>query len=97
MTRQKQFVLTCSAALLLALSAWGLEETAKPQITSEQRARFWRANAEVLAAQTELQQAQAKMQAATEEMRKVCGEQQLTSDPYGEPTCKPKSQPPKAK
>ncbi len=81
-----------AAALLGAvLSA----QTAR--ITDAQRARFWRAQAELVAAQRQLERATAALQQVNTELRQACGDQQLTlNHDSGEPDCQPKPQPLKA-
>jgi multidrug efflux pump subunit AcrA (membrane-fusion protein) len=60
------------------------------QISPEQRAVFWRAQAEQLAAQMRLEMANRQLQAAREAMVKACVEAELVSDSGGEPMCHPK-------
>ena len=79
-------------SLSLGLAA---QEKPAPRITPEQRAMYWRANAEMLAAQAQFNQAKAKLESIESEMTKACGDQQLTTAPDGEPTCQPKAEPTK--
>ncbi|MGD0360274.1 MAG: hypothetical protein ABSC93_05365 [Bryobacteraceae bacterium] len=59
-----------------------------PQIAAEMRARFWRAQAEAIAAAAKAKQAQEAAKTAQEEMQKECGEQfVLALDASGEPSC----------
>lgn len=57
-------------------------------ITAEQRAKFWRAQAEYLAAKAKLESAQA-------ELARTCGSRQVIAGSDGEPTCAPKPEQPK--
>jgi hypothetical protein len=59
-------------------------------ISSELRAKFWRAQAEYISASAQAQKARATLDAAQAEMSKVCGDQQLIAGQDGEPTCQPK-------
>jgi len=79
---------------LLSLSAAAQEKPAS-KITPEQRAMYWRANAELLAAQAQFNAAKAKLELIEAEMTKACGDQQLMTAPDGEPTCQPKPEPAK--
>ncbi len=69
---------------LLVLSAFASE----PQrtVTAEQRARFWRAQAEYVAKLMEVQRLKAAMDAAEDDMVKTCGGA-LVPDKAGEPSC----------
>lgn len=59
-----------------------------PQIAAELRARFWRAQAEAIAAATRAKQAQEAAKAAQEDMQKACGDKfALAMDAAGEPSC----------
>ncbi len=59
-----------------------------PQITAEMRARFWRTQAEAIAAAARAERAQEASKAAQDEMRKACGEQFIVAlDAAGEPSC----------
>ena len=80
------------AACVILLSASLAAENApsKPKITSEQRAQFWRAQAEQLAAQMRLEMANRQLQAIREAMAKSCGDDVLVSSPDGEPVCQAK-------
>ena len=62
----------------------------KAQITVEMRARFWRAQAEYLAATVQAQRAKAALESAQAEMQKACGEQPVVADANGDPECGPK-------
>jgi hypothetical protein len=71
----------------LAASVGGVE---KAQITAEMRAKFWRAQAEYIAAMVQAQRAKAALDSAQAEMQKVCGEQPVVANPGGDPECGPK-------
>jgi hypothetical protein len=64
-------------------------------ITPEQRARFWRAQAEWISASMQAQKAKSAMDSIQAELAKACGDQQLVAGPDGEPTCSPKATPEK--
>lgn len=66
-----------------------------PQITADQRAKFWRSQAEVISAQSQAERAKAAFEASVEALKKACGDQQLSIGQDGEPTCTPKLEPPK--
>lgn len=64
---------------------------AKPQISAELRARFWRSQAEAIAAAARARQAQEAAKAAQEELQKECGEKfVVVLDAAGEPSCQPR-------
>jgi hypothetical protein len=66
------------------------ESPKPPQITAEMRARFWRTQAEAIAAAARAERAQEASKAAQAEMRKACGEQFIVAlDAAGEPSCQP--------
>jgi hypothetical protein len=81
------------ALMLLAAAAFAQAPAAKespkpPQITAEVRARFWRTQAEAVAAAARAERAQEAAKAAQEEMRKACGEKFVVAlDAEGEPSC----------
>lgn len=60
-----------------------------PQIPDAMRARYWRAQAEAIAAQARAEKALAAFQAVQTELVKACGGQQLIGGPDGEPACAP--------
>ncbi|HXM44139.1 MAG TPA: hypothetical protein VN924_23085 [Bryobacteraceae bacterium] len=80
---------------LLAVSAFAQAPAAKeapkpPQIAAEIRARFWRTQAEAIAAAARADRAQEAAKAAQEEMRKACGDKfTVALDAAGEPSCVP--------
>jgi hypothetical protein len=84
------------ASILLAAAAFaqapaGKESPKPPQITAEVRARFWRTQAEAIAAAARAEKAQEAAKAAREEMRKACGEKFVVAlDSSGEPACQAK-------
>jgi hypothetical protein len=87
------------AVTLLSLSAVAQQVTpppavkppTKPQMTSELRARYWRAQAEVLATQLQSDRATATLRQAKQALIDACGpEQQLGSMQDGEPVCEAK-------
>jgi hypothetical protein len=65
------------------------------QIDDKLRAKFWRVNAEALAAQVRNQQAQEALKAVQAEMHAACGADPVPSS-AGEPSC-PAPAPPKGK
>lgn len=75
-----------STVLAFAVSA------STPQITPEQRAEYWRAYAESIAAQAKAQEAQVKLKDVIDKLKQTCGNGELTADPQGEPVCKEKKQ-----
>jgi hypothetical protein len=77
--------LIVSIGLLLPL--WAADA---PRISDAQRARFWRAQAEVIAAQGRLDKAVAAFQGIEADLIKACGDQQLVRNSDGEPGCAPK-------
>jgi len=77
---------------LLAMAAFAeappKESPKPPQIAAEMRARFWRTQAESIAAAARAKQAQEAAKAAQEEMQKECGDKfVLAMDAAGEPSC----------
>lgn len=92
--------ITISAALAVMLSGQVTipETQAKPSITTEQRARFWRAHAENEAIKVEAKRREESEAAAVEDMKKSCTslntdsrEYTLGLSPAGEPDCIGKS------
>jgi hypothetical protein len=72
--------------LFLALAqAPVVPEPPKPAVSAEQRAQYWRAQVELMAAQT-------RLKAIVEQMAATCGAQPV-STPEGEPACPPKPKP----
>jgi hypothetical protein len=66
-------------------------EPKPPQIAAELRARFWRTQAEAIAAAARAERAQEAAKAVQEEMRKACGEKFIAAlDAEGEPACQAK-------
>jgi hypothetical protein len=61
----------------------------KAQITAEMRAKFWRAQAEYIAATVQAQRAKAALDSAQAEMQKACGEQPVVANSSGDPECGP--------
>lgn len=88
--------LTLLAAAALAAAAFAQAPAPKespkpPQITAELRARFWRTQAEAIAAAARAERAQEAAKAAQEEMRKACGDKFVVAlDADGEPSCQAK-------
>jgi hypothetical protein len=84
------------ALTLLAVAAFAQAPAPKespkpPQITAEIRARFWRTQAEAIAAAARAERAQEAAKAAQEEMRKACGDKFIVAlDAEGEPSCQAK-------
>jgi hypothetical protein len=84
------------ASTLLAAAAFAQTPAPKeppkpPQIAAEVRARFWRTQAEAIAAAARAERAQEAAKAAQEEMRKACGEKFVVAlDAEGEPSCQAK-------
>jgi hypothetical protein len=72
---------------LLYVSAFALDA---PTITVEQRARFWRAQAEYVVASVQAQKAKTLLDAIQAELQKSCGTDALIVDKSGEPACGPK-------
>jgi hypothetical protein len=70
----------------LAASVCAVE---KAQITAEMKAKYWRAQAEYIAAMVQAQRAKAALDSAQAEMQKACGEQPVVADPGGDPGCGP--------
>jgi hypothetical protein len=66
-------------------------EPKPPQIAAELRARFWRTQAEAIAASARAERAQEAAKAVQDEMRKACGDKFVAAlDADGEPTCQAK-------
>ena len=64
------------------------ESAQPPLVPAEMRARFWRTQAESIAAAARAKQAQEAAKAAQEEMQKECGDKfVLAMDAAGEPSC----------
>ena len=59
-------------------------------ITAEQRAVYWKAQAQAMSAEKQLKDAQDKLKASIEAMKAACGSAELVVDQNGEPTCKAK-------
>jgi hypothetical protein len=84
------------ALTLLAVAAFAQAPAPKespkpPQLTAEIRARFWRTQAEAIAAAARAERAQEAAKAAQEEMRKACGDKFIVAlDAEGEPSCQTK-------
>jgi|HubBroStandDraft_1064217.scaffolds.fasta_scaffold08122_2 hypothetical protein len=82
--------------VLLGAAAFGQAPPPKeppkpPQIPAEMRARFWRAQAEAIAAAARAKQAQEAAKAAQDEMQKECGDRfAVALDAAGEPSCQAK-------
>lgn len=84
-------VLTLIGMTAFGQSAPPKESPKSPRIGAEMRARFWRAQAEAMAAAAKARQAQEAAKAAQEEMQKECGDKfVLAVDPAGEPFCEAK-------
>jgi hypothetical protein len=84
-------VSTLLAAAAFAQASAPKESLKPPQITAEMRARFWRTQAESVAAAARAERAQEAAKAAQEEMRKACGDKFMVAlDTEGEPACQPK-------
>jgi len=83
--------LTLLAAPAFTEAAASKESPKPPQITAEMRAKFWRTQAEAIAATARAERAQEAAKAAQEEMRKACGDGfRVALDGQGEPSCQPK-------
>jgi sensor histidine kinase regulating citrate/malate metabolism len=84
------------ASTLLAAAAFAQAPATKepptpPRISAEARAKFWRTQAEAIAAATRAERAQEAAKAAQEEMRKTCGDKfVVVLDGEGEPSCQAK-------
>jgi len=77
------------AAAALAQAPAPKETPNTPRIPAEMRARFWRTQAEAMAAETRAKQAQEAAKAAQDDMRKACGDGfALSLDTTGEPACR---------
>lgn len=68
---------------------------ASPSISAEWRAKFWRSQAERIAAETAAERGRAAYESVVSEMRKACGGAELVMGANGEPTCQPKPEGPK--
>jgi hypothetical protein len=80
--------LTLLTAAAFAQAPVPKESPKPPLIAAEIRARFWRTQAEALAAAARAERAQEAAKAAQEEMRKACGEKFIVAlDAAGEPSC----------
>ena len=76
--------------LLILIAAICLADEAKaPTITTEHRAKYWRAQVNLIKAQVE-------SDTAIKDMQVDCGEAQVVSGRDGEPICGPKPESPKA-
>ena len=62
----------------------------KPSVTTELRAKFWRAQVESTVAQAQAEKTRAALQAIIVAMQKACGDEQLIAGQDGEPTCQAK-------
>lgn len=83
--------LTLSGMAAFAQAPAPKEPAKPPQIAAEMRARFWRTQAESMAAAARAKQAQEAAKAAQEEMQKECGDRfVLAMDAAGEPSCQPR-------
>jgi hypothetical protein len=83
--------LTLLAAAAFAQAPAPKESPKPPQIAAEMRARFWRTQAEAIAAAARAERAQEAAKAAQDEMRKACGEKFIVAlDVEGEPSCQAK-------
>jgi len=83
--------LTLLAAAAFAQAPVPKESPKPPQISAEVRAKFWRTQAEAIAAAARAERAQEAAKAAQEEMRKACGEKFVVAlDADGEPSCQAK-------
>ena len=82
--------------IILSTSGFAQDKKSAPNITDAQRAQYWRAQAEAIAAQRQAEQAAAQLQKAIEAMKEACGDLQL-GELAGEPVCKPKAPAPPAK
>jgi len=74
--------------IALLVCAGAFAQDSAPKLTDGQRARYWRAQAEAVAAQARAAQAVATFQAVQAELVKACGGQ-LIGAPDGEPACAP--------
>jgi len=82
---------TLLAAAAFAQAPAPQESPKPPQITAEMRARFWRTQAENIAAAARAERAQEAARAAQEELRKACGDKfTVALDAEGEPSCQAK-------
>jgi hypothetical protein len=83
--------LTLLAAAAFAQGPAAKESNKPPQITAEIRARFWRTQAEAIAAAARAERAQEAAKAAQEDLRKACGDKFVVAlDAGGEPSCQAK-------
>jgi hypothetical protein len=77
------------ALLVMASTALAQDNAPKPpQITDAQRAQYWRAQAEVLAAQTAAQRAAQAFEVTLKGLQEYCGPTQELQSVNGEPFCK---------
>ncbi|MDR3798006.1 MAG: hypothetical protein P4K93_07625 [Terracidiphilus sp.] len=86
--------------MLLVYSMFGVAEKPKeaakiPTITAEQRARFWRAQAEAINAAVRARAAQDVLVTVQSDLLKSCGDWAFIAGEDGEPTCRPKPEPAK--
>jgi hypothetical protein len=70
---------------------------AVPALSPDLRAKFWRREAELLAAEKSVDSARLALDAVRAEMIAACGRQALNLDPSGEPACVPLPPAPAAK
>ena len=76
--------------IMFAALALAAAESPTTKISAEQRAKFWRAQAEAIAAQAQYQSAKSALDAVQAELQKACGDGVLALDQAGEPSCKAK-------
>jgi Holliday junction resolvase-like predicted endonuclease len=74
-------------AIVLFVSVAFAQTVEAPKISPEQRAKFWRVQAEYLAAAARFQQAKYAMDAMQVELDKVCAPTKAVLLPDGEPGC----------
>lgn len=85
MSKSKQIWMAILCGIALA------QESA-PSISADQRAKFWRLNAEHVAAQAQEQRTKVAFENYIKELQTFCGgEGQLISGTDGEPACKEKT------
>jgi len=83
--------LTLLAGAAFAQAPAPTESPKPPQISAEVRAKFWRTQAEAIAAAARAERAQEAAKAVQEEMRKACGERFIVAlNAEGEPSCQAK-------
>ena len=85
------------AIILFSTFTFAAVQTTTPTVTPEMRAKYWRAQAEAMAAAKQAENANTKLQSAQVEMVKACGDLQLIAGPDGEPTCQAKPEAANAK